>query len=236
VKAVFFSDAHLTDNKDERRASLIASIREVSKDADMVFFLGDLFEFYHGYDGYIPPFFRDMAETLREMAVHRPVYFLEGNHEFGMGRFFETYTGVKCAESLAINMDGKKVFLSHGDNIDAPLLRRILRSHFIYSVMDVFGPRLTWKIAMACRPVLSRSNKAYNARTRDRFRKYGAQKLQEGYDAVVLAHSHMADKVEHQSEGKTKVYMNTGDLEKSLSYGEYVSGQGFLIRTFGRSS
>jgi UDP-2,3-diacylglucosamine hydrolase len=232
MKAVFFSDAHLTDNDHEKLRTIVNLVREVSNDADEVFFLGDLFEFYHGYDDHAFPFFREVIEVLREIASRRTVYFLEGNHEFGMGHFFESYTGVKCVETLAINLDGKKVFVSHGDEIGSPILRRILKSRFIYSVMDMLGPSTTWKIAMACRPVLSKNNKVYSAKTRDRFRKYGARKLREGYDAVVLAHSHIPDKEEHQIEGRSRVYINTGDLERSLTYGEYVSGEGFTVRTW----
>jgi UDP-2,3-diacylglucosamine hydrolase len=230
MKAVFFSDAHLTENDPDRLRSLVEALRNVSRDADMVFILGDLFEFYHGYNRHVYPFFREVIDLLKELASHCPIYFLEGNHEFGMGRFFESYTSVQCAETLAINIDGRKVFVSHGDEIGSPFFRRLLKSRFVYSLMDRFGPDLTWKIAMACRPILSKSHKTYNVKTRDHFRRYGAKKLQEGYDAVVLAHSHMPDREEHESEGRKKVYINIGDLEKSMTYGEYVSEGGFSVQ------
>jgi UDP-2,3-diacylglucosamine pyrophosphatase LpxH len=139
---------------------------------------------------------------------------------------------VKCVDRLAINIDGNKVFLAHGDEIGSPVLRGVLKSRIAYALMDLFGPKLTWRIAMACRPILSKSSKSYNTRTRNRFRHYGRRKLGEGYDAVVLAHSHMADIEEHTPDGRTKTYMNTGDLIRSSSYGTYVSGRGFAIETY----
>ena len=181
MKAVFFSDTHLNDSEPSRAQTTIRAMQDLSRDTDMVVILGDLFEFYHGFGTYVYPFFNEMVDTLRELAAERPVYFVEGNHEFGMGRFFEAYTGVKCVDRLAINMDGRKVFISHGDEINALTLRGILKSRLVYALMDFLGPERTWRIAMACRPILSKSHKTYDEKTRNRFRRYGKRKLAEGY-------------------------------------------------------
>ncbi len=232
MKVVFFSDAHLTDSDPSRIQTAARVMRDLSRDADMVVVIGDIFEFYHGFGAYVYPFFREVVDTLRDLAADRCVYFIEGNHEFGMGPFFESYTGVKCVDKLAIDMDGKKVFISHGDEIGAAVLRGILKSRFVYALMDLLGPARTWRIAMACRPILSKSHKTPSERTLNRFRRHGRRKLAEGYDAVVMAHSHMADLEEYSLSGRTGVYMNTGDLVESSSYGIYVSGRGFSVETY----
>jgi len=232
MKVVFFSDAHLADTEPHRTNAVLRTIRDITADADMVVVLGDLFEFYHGFGAHVYPFYTDVVELLREIASKRSVYFIEGNHEFGMAVFFESHTRVKCVETLSINIDGKKVFISHGDELGSPILRAILKSRFIYSIMNLLGPERTWKTAMACRPLLSKSHKSFNLRTFNRFRRYGEKKLSEGYDAVIMAHSHMADFQEHDLNGKTGIYMNTGDLIKSLSYGVYVSEKGFAVERY----
>jgi UDP-2,3-diacylglucosamine hydrolase len=232
MKVVFFSDAHLADDDPDRTRATILAIRNLSREADMVVVLGDLFEFYHGFGTYIYPFYEEVINALRELARKKQVYFVEGNHEFGMGQFFESYTGVKCVDRLAINIDGKKVFLSHGDELGSPILRTILKSRVIYSVMDFLGPRLTWRIAMACRPLLSKNRKIFNPKTLNRFRRYGEEKLGEGYDAVVMAHSHMADIQKHMINGKTGTYMNTGDLIGASSYGVYATETAFTLETY----
>ncbi len=235
MKAIFFSDAHLLNNDASRVRATRDFIREVASDADMIFILGDLFEFYHGYEGYIYPFYREMVDLLKEVAVgKKAVYFVEGNHEFGMGGFFESYTGIRCVNEIAIRLDDKKVYIAHGDTIYLLHLRPILKSRFIYSIMDLFGPMLTWRIAMWSRIFLSKKHKPYRKKIVDRFRHYAEKKLREGYDAVVLAHSHMADLVEYEQEGKKKTYMNTGDLIASYTYGTYISEQGFSVHTYER--
>ncbi len=211
---------------------LAGFIRDVAHDADMIVILGDLFEFYHGHDGHIYPFYKEIVDTLKEIAQGRRVYFLEGNHEFAMGPFFQSYTGIACTRSVEIRLDDKKVFLSHGDSFSAGCLDRLLRSRFTYAVMDAFGPSLTYWIAMRCRLFLSKTEKPYNERIRNKHREYGRRKLEEGYDAVILAHSHMPDYVDYGSGREKKIYMNTGDLAKRFTYGVYTTDEGFRLENY----
>ena len=124
------------------------------------------------------------------------------------------------------------MFLSHGDEATNAVLRKILKSPFTYAVMDALGPALTWKIAMACRIFLSKRRRIYSQNVRDAFRVYAKQKLDEGYHAVVLAHTHMPDLIEYGSGETKKIYLNTGDLIENLSYGEYTTSSGLSIRIY----
>lgn len=230
MKAVFFSDAHLTKEDKERIALIARFITEISQDADIVVVAGDLFEFYHGYDNFIYPWFKSIADVLKSAASHKTVYFLEGNHEFRPGDYFERYTGAQCKDTLVLDLDGKKVFVSHGDDVGLGSLKPLLKSPFIYMLMRFFGPRLTWSIAMGCKRFLSRKRKIYDRRVLDRFRDYGLNRLHNGYDAVILAHSHMPDIVSFREGGREKTYLNTGDLIANFTYGEYTSDGGFKLK------
>lgn len=233
VQIIFFSDAHLTRDDKPRVTLANRFIRDVCASADMVCIMGDIFEFYHGHDGYFYPWYQEIMEALREIGSgKRPVYFIEGNHEFGLGKDFETSTGVTLVENLTLDIDGKRTFVSHGDEVGSPYLRKLLKSRFTLSLMDLFGPELTWKIAMFCRIFLSKRKKAYEETVRERFRRYAEKKLSEGYDAVVLAHSHIPDLCRFDADGKVKTYLNAGDLCECLSYGEYTTAGGFAVRTY----
>ena len=231
MKAVFFSDAHLRDNDAGRIRVVKTFLRQVADDADIVVVLGDLFEFYHGYDNYTYPFYEEVVDALADAAQSRSVYFIEGNHEYRMGPYFESYTGVRCARSLSLDLDGKRVFLCHGDGFRTFSLSRLLRSRLVYAVMDLLGPDRTWRLAMQCGRVVSKKQKTYNEGVRARFRRYGRKKLREGYDAVITAHSHIADIESYDMDGRKKTYMNTGDIVASGTYGRYISGEGFMLRT-----
>jgi UDP-2,3-diacylglucosamine hydrolase len=233
MRCIFFADTHLTRKDDTRQAFVKTFIEGVCAGADMVFILGDLFEFYHGYDTFIYPWYKNVVDALREIGLTgTAVYHIEGNHEFGMGPFFSSYTGITCVRNLTIEVDGKKMFLSHGDEVANVALRKILKASFTYAVMDALGPALTWKVAMACRIFLSKRRRVYSQRVRDSFRLYAKRKLDEGYYATVLAHTHMPDFVEYGSNETKKIYLNTGDLIENLAYGEYTTTSGLTLRIY----
>ncbi len=231
MRIVFFSDTHLFRESVDKTDIVEAFIRDECANADIVFLVGDLFEFYHGYKGYIYPWYRGIADAMRAVAKRgKTVYFIEGNHEFGMGRYFQSYTGAVCVNEVAIDLDGKRTFVAHGDKFVGGPVRTALKSRLASRVMDLLGPRLTWAIAMGARIVLSKKEKPFNPRIMEQFRGYARRKFTEGYDVVVLAHSHMADKMDVDLKGKGKLYLNTGDFFANATYVTYESGRGFEVK------
>ncbi|MCX5813278.1 MAG: UDP-2,3-diacylglucosamine diphosphatase [Proteobacteria bacterium] len=233
MRIIFFSDAHLNKKDDGRTGFLVRFINDVCQDADMLVIVGDLFEFYHGYDGYIYPWYKEVIDALKTTAAKgKRVYFIEGNHEFHMGSFFETYTGIKCMDELTIDIDNKKFLITHGYQIKRNYLVKALKTPFIYGIMDMFGPVLTWKIAAISGAFLSRKTKPFIKNVMDLFRQFALKKFDDGYDAVILAHSHIPDKMEYNSENTKKYYLNTGDIIKSSTYVEYNTETGFEIKKY----
>lgn len=232
MRAVFFSDVHLVP-EDQEKTRLLQKFLEDYGDVGVIVILGDLFEFYHGYDGYIYPWYESVADTLKKLTENgSKVYFLEGNHEFGLGAFFTRHTGVVSGREIVIHLDGKKVFLSHGEASGLFCLGSVLKNRFIYGIMDMLGPVATWKCAEKAGTLLSRKMKPYDNRIKMIFKENGRRKLKEGYDVVIFAHSHMVDKVEFVEEGKKKIYLNTGDFGRSFDYVLYDSNSGFSLETY----
>lgn len=232
MKIIFFSDVHIRCNSLDGVTLCQRFIDDHCEDADMIIVVGDLFDFYHGYDNYIYSWYRPIADMLKNIVERgKRVYFLEGNHEFNMGKYFEDYTGVTCARELTIDVEGKKVFVAHGDGFSRFSLARFLRSSFVYRIMDTLGPKATWKIAMMVQPFLSRKNKAYSSVVQNIFRSNARKKFSEGYDVVVLAHSHIPDILETDDGTSRKQYLNTGDLAGYASYVEYETASGFSLKT-----
>lgn len=233
MKAIFFSDVHL-DRKDNKKTDLVKDfIREICPDADVVVVLGDLFEFFYGYTNYIYPWYRGIIDLLREITEKgKQVYFLEGNHEFSIGRSLKPYAGIECLKELSLDIDGKKVFVAHGNELIRNNFLMFLKSKFVYSIMEFFGPALTWKIAMLSSIFLSDRKKPYRESVKKKFRKIAEKKLNQGFDVVILAHTHMPDMVDYTKDGKEKTYLNTGDLYRYDSYIEYKTESGFAIKGY----
>ncbi|HNQ46557.1 MAG TPA: UDP-2,3-diacylglucosamine diphosphatase [Syntrophorhabdus sp.] len=233
MKMIFFADTHLTKKNKKKLRMVEIFIRNVCIDADMVFVLGDLFEFYHGYEGYIYPWYRPIVDAFKTITEQgKSVYFLEGNHEFDMGPFFESYTGIQCVKNLTIDIEGKRTFISHGDEFYLNLVTRALKAPLTIGAMNLFGPRLSWKIAMAVSRIMSKKKKGQNPKVKNVFREYAREKLKEGYDAVILAHTHIADYMEFGAGMAKKVYLNTGDFIRKSTYIEYTSEEGFQLKEY----
>lgn len=147
-----------------------------------------------------------------------------------MGRYFEEYTGATCCRELSLDIDGKKTYIAHGDFFAKLSLASILKRPFFYRIMDMLGPTLTWVVAASMRPVISRKKKSYNERVRNIFRSYAREKFSEGYDVVILAHSHIPDRLEIDQGSSVKQYFNTGDLAQYSSYVLYESSSGFSLK------
>lgn len=128
----FVSDVHLgagspaAAREVERR--FLAWLDEVSDDADAVFILGDLFDFWFEYKRVIPKGFTRVLgrlATLTDRGVR--VVFLPGNHDMWIGDYFSKECGMEIYTSPQVmQIGGKRVFLAHGDNLKIdhlPLLR-----------------------------------------------------------------------------------------------------------------
>ncbi len=232
MKAVFFSDVHLVP-EDQKKTRLLRGFLEDFRDADIVVILGDLFEFYHGYDNYIYPWYEPVTDVLKKMTENgSKIYFLEGNHEFELGCYFTRHTGVVSGREMVIQLDGKRIFLSHGDTSGLFCLGSVLKNRFTYWIMDMIGPMATWKCAEKAGFFLSRKRKPYDDNIKRIFRENGRRKLKEGYDAVIFAHSHMVDKIEFEEAGKKQTYLNTGDFGRYFDYVLYDSDAGFSLKTY----
>lgn len=234
LKTIFFSDAHLGRKDDENKKALARFIRDTCMDADNVFILGDLFEFYHGYKDYIYPWYIEIIELFKELTLSgKKVYFIEGNHEFDMGEYISQYSGIECCKEITIDIDGRKTYIGHGYEVSGGWLVRLLKSGPAIGMMDLLGPSITWKVASIASLFLSDKRKVFNEKVKMRFRSYAKRKLTEGYDVVILAHSHMPDMVTYDLPGgKIKYYLNTGDIIKGPTYIEYVTGSGFMLKQY----
>ena len=121
----FLSDAHLgsrlIENPQEHQKLLITCLRSMSRDAEQVFLLGDIFdfwcEFFYGRAGK-PHGFDDVLEALRELSARCPVHFFIGNHDLWTFGWLARQTGMQVHyEPLDITLHGKRCFLAHGDGL-----------------------------------------------------------------------------------------------------------------------
>ena len=119
----FFSDAHLGVNPpgaiENREERLVAFLRDLKGNAEKIFFVGDLFEFWYEYRHYIArgqfPLYRALGDLV---DAGTEVHYLMGNHDFALGDFFPKELGVQVHRFFVCkNIQGHHIYLMHGDGI-----------------------------------------------------------------------------------------------------------------------
>jgi UDP-2,3-diacylglucosamine hydrolase len=119
----FVSDFHLgvagkTSSK-EREQMIVNWMDEVAEDAEAIYFLGDMFDYWFEYGAVIPKGFHLFLGKLSELRNRNiPIYFFTGNHDMWMFRYFQKEMGIPLFKKpITKEILGKKFYLGHGDGL-----------------------------------------------------------------------------------------------------------------------
>ncbi len=238
MRTIFLADAHLTSPEDTNYRLLLAFLRGLEGDAETLFIMGDLMDFWVGFPS--QPFrqYDLLLDALRRLKRSgcRLVYF-EGNHDFHLGPVFRERLGVEVHTGPYVHVvQGKRLFLCHGDQINRAdhgyrLLRLILRNRITGALTGHFPPALAQRV----RDRLQKSSRAgYRAKAvrwdyRRIIRDFARSVRELGCDGLVTGHFHLAF-VEEMG-GKPFTILSLGDWMDQYTYGELESGK-LCLRTY----
>jgi UDP-2,3-diacylglucosamine hydrolase len=122
-KIYFASDFHLgvpTDSESRKREDKIVRwLDEVSKDATVIFLVGDIFDFWFEYKHAIPKGFVRLQGKIASLVDSGiQVNFYIGNHDMWMFDYFEKELGVTIYRKEQLFTYGNKnLFIGHGDGL-----------------------------------------------------------------------------------------------------------------------
>lgn len=228
VEAIFIADAHLKGLGDPNQ-KLLCSFLETLKDIDKLFILGDLFEFWTGYNEMLEYHYAPiLAQFKRFQEAGMEIIYVEGNHDFSVAPFFKEILGGEVyPDSADINLDGKRFFLAHGDIVEHSISHKIwrcfLRSPFLRMLIRITPPAFVWKVAMWLAKE-SRRNYTRGIIIDNLQREFAKKKIRQGFDIVILAHSHVPEFLEETVGDKHGIYANPGDWIGEFSYLVYENG------------
>ena len=124
MKTYFISDLHLTPSRQDITQCFLDFIQNEAIDADALYVLGDLFEFWIGDDdsSAFADTIRQAFKSLTDSGV--PCYFTQGNRDFLVGEKFARQTGMVLLDDVSVidvvdSFDGSETTL---------LLSRLLSS------------------------------------------------------------------------------------------------------------
>lgn len=122
-KIYFLSDSHLgvpTYEKSLQREKLIVKwLNEVSQDAQEIYLLGDIFDFWFEYKAVVPKGYIRLLGTLANIADKGiKIHYFTGNHDMWVFDYFEKEIGVKVYKApIRININNKEFLIGHGDGL-----------------------------------------------------------------------------------------------------------------------
>lgn len=233
---IFLSDAHLTEETRENQERLIRFLESEKENLATLVILGDLFEFWFGFEGYIYQEYVPILEQLKSLS-HRGVRikYIEGNHDFCLGPFFEAELGAEVyVEDVEETLGGKRIYVAHGDRVNPRdyeyrLFRKILKNRLSYSVIRWAGPKLSREVAKRLSSRSRRKNCCRAPGHNPVFKTFAMNKFREGIDVVILGHSHYPEQILENINGSERAYFNVGDWITFFSYLRYGPKAGFEL-------
>ncbi len=219
----FVSDAHIGGDSPDAEQRLFRFLESIRGKAESLHILGDLFEFWFEYSRAIPKQgFRALAELAELSRTGTRIGYVKGNHDFWFKDFWQRELGAEAADELDVTLDGKRVYLAHGDVLDTALVPRVFRvlmrsriNGWLYSLLHPdFGIGLAHAVARA-----SRVTSAKPSLVEDMAR-FAKDRLESGFDVVIMGHSHVPEL--RRFDGG--VYINVGDWLDHFTYGVIRDG------------
>ena len=123
-KIYFVSDVHLGapafKNNRERELHFARWLDEIKNDAEELYLMGDIFDFWYEYKKVVPRGFTRILGRLADFTDSGiPVYFFPGNHDLWAFDYFPSELGITVHTEIVKEIRGRKFFLAHGDGLDA---------------------------------------------------------------------------------------------------------------------
>jgi len=234
-KHVYFgSDSHLgaptPADSLPREKKLVQWLDEIKEDAQVIFLLGDLFDFWFEYKTVVPKGFVRVLGKLAELRDSGiDIYFFVGNHDLWMNGYFEDELNIPVFHQPQVfEINAKQFFIGHGDGLGPgdkgyKRMKKVFTNSFCKWLFRWLHPDLGVRLAQ----YLSVKNKLISGEDDAKFLgedkewlvQYAKRKLEEQhYDYFVFGHRHLPLDIQLNEKSK---YINLGDWIKHYTYGKY---------------
>lgn len=116
---LFISDLHLCPSRPQINRLFLDFLAGPARQADSLYILGDLFEYWAGDDDLDDPFNAEICAALRTLSDSDvPIFFMAGNRDFLAGEAFARAAGlIPLPEPAVVELDGTPTLLMHGDTL-----------------------------------------------------------------------------------------------------------------------
>jgi UDP-2,3-diacylglucosamine hydrolase len=247
---IFVSDAHFSGRETEAMEVFLRFLNSEKERMSHLVILGDLFEFLFGFKDNPArgkPFpFADYLPILEGLQrLYRQgirIKYFEGNHDFFLHSFFSERFGMEVEvypEGNEERLGGRRVFISHGDLSNPKLwryrtFRRMIKNRWTYGLIERVGPGFSRRVAKWLSQRSYQKNHAVIPFYLPlEFKNFAHQKFLEGFDMVILGHSHFPEEMEERVDEKRCLYFNVGDWMVHRSFLRFTPPDRFELGRWG---
>ncbi len=229
-KVYFSSDNHLgSPNHSEslvREKLFVSWLDQIKTDAQVIFLLGDLFDFWFEYYRSVPKGYTRLLGKLSELCDSGiKIYFFVGNHDYWTLDYFTKEIGMEVLKKPTdFKINNKLFFIGHGDGLGPgdlkyKFLKKIFRNPIFIFLFRINYP---W-FGIPLGNFFSRKNKIFSGKE-IKFEKkenemlyfFCMKKLKNKfYDFFIFGHRHLPLKIDL---GNGSSYYNTGDWINHYSF------------------
>ena len=226
AKEQSFSNGELSRNtlpsEFEKYLKLKQFLLEIEKDAEYLYLLGDVFDFWFEYKNAIFTRYFDFLVDIRNLIRKGvKVRFFCGNHDFWGGDFLTSIGMEVYKEPAILEHFGKKLFVGHGDGYAKSdwgynyLLKPVLRNPVSTFLFRLIHPDL----ALSLGRIVSGSSRHYTGSREFPFRKEYIEIAKSKFekqeiDIMIHGHTHEAKRLVFDG----GIYVDTGNFFKDFTY------------------
>ena len=241
-KIYFASDQHFGAPTPEasfpREKKFVAWLDEVKKDAEVIFLLGDLFDFWFEYKTVVPKGFVRVLGKLAEIKDSGiPIYFFVGNHDLWMDNYFEKELNIPVYhEPKEFLINNKKFLIGHGDGLGpGDFGYKRMKKVFTFPLFKWMfrwlhpdlGVRLGHYMSVKNKLISGDEDAKYLGDDNEWLVQYCKEKLtKKHYDYFVFGHRHLPLEIKLQ---ENSTYINLGDWIQYFTYGEFDESEFKLL-------
>lgn len=245
-KRIYFcSDNHLgSPNRNlslEREKIFITWLDQIKTDAQAIFFLGDLFDFWFEYKKVVPKGFTRLFGKLAELSDSGiDLFFFVGNHDCWIGNYFEDELGVNVFhKKVDLNIDNYNILIGHGDGLGPgdnkyKFLKLLFRNPILKKLFSFIHPDIGISLGSFLsqkNKILSGSEKVFESEDKEMLFSYCKDVLKtKYYHFFIFGHRHIPLELDL---GNNSKYFNTGDWITHFSYLVY-DGNSFNLNYFNK--
>jgi UDP-2,3-diacylglucosamine hydrolase len=236
-KIYFASDFHLgadaSTNSRVREKWILSWLQNIQSDAEVLYLLGDVFDFWFEYSKVVPKGYVRLMGSLAEMRDNGlPIYFFTGNHDMWIFRYFEDELGIPTFRSPQIlTLQGTECMIGHGDGLGPgdhgyKLLKKVFANPACQWLFERIHPNLGIRIAEYWSGKSRYANQyldVYTQKEAEWLYQYCESVLSEtNCQYYIFGHRHIPIDLQ-LSNGKSR-YINTGEWMYSRSYAFMENG------------